>query len=374
MKRMLLILTLALLLASTAQAAELTRLDPAGTLYYMDYTGDYYGPEAMEALKQVGFIDPGCSAFVTHNLDGETISCRNYDYPHRISSEDRTLTGLNVVLHCKPEGKYESIALADAVWCDPDSPLLQAGGPDMEGFDPSLLEVLPYECMDGINEKGLFVSIMKLDIKEGDQPANFGVASSMLVRYMLDDCANVEEAKAKVDTAIVTPEDWQDCHVFVTDAEGNRAVIESRNGQVSIIDTDVVTNFYLASDDMADFYRNGELREQAVAMVDEDGELESHYGYGHGYHRYVIISSQLDEYRKDGETMMPEDTALLILRSAAQNPYTTSAGISMTQYSAIYNNARRTLSVWPFQDYTAEYRFDVTGARLQDTSALPDGD
>lgn len=44
---------------------------------------------------------------------------------------------------------------------------------------------------------------------------------------MLDDCANVDEAIAKVDTAIVTPEDWQECHIFVSDAQDHYALIES---------------------------------------------------------------------------------------------------------------------------------------------------
>lgn len=122
---------------------SLRRLDDEGYLYYMDYTSDYYGPDVIDALRQVGFIDSGCSSFFTHNTEGEPVTCRNYDYPHRVSSEDRTLTGLNIVLHCKPEGKYESIAIGDAVWCDENSPYLQKGGPDLEGFDPGMLDILP---------------------------------------------------------------------------------------------------------------------------------------------------------------------------------------------------------------------------------------
>ena len=347
----------------------MTRLDPEGTLYYMDYTGDYYTPQVIDSLRKVGYIDPGCSSFFTHNPDGEPMSCRNYDYPHRIPGKARTLTGLNVVLHCRPEGKYESIALADAVWCDQKNPLLRSGGPDEEGFDTGWLDILPYECMDGINEKGLFVSILRVDIKEGDQPARSPVASSMLVRYMLDDCANVEEAIAKVDTAIVTPEDWQGCHLFVTDADDRCAVIESRNSEVSVIASDVVTNFYLHSDDMQDYVKNGDLRENAIALVDENGESRFQYGFGHGYHRFVTIASQLERYQDTASegyrTVMPEETALVILRSAVQNRYTESTGTSMTQYSAIYNNAQRTLAVWPFQNYGTAYRFDVSGDRLR---------
>ena len=118
--------------SSTGIHADITRLDDEGYLYYMDYTKDYYGKDVMDAMRKVGFIDSGCSTFFTHNTDGAPITCRNYDYPHRVSREDRSLTGLNVILHCKPEGKYESIAVADATWCDESNPMYQKGGPDLE--------------------------------------------------------------------------------------------------------------------------------------------------------------------------------------------------------------------------------------------------
>ena len=331
----------------------------------MDYSMDYYGPEVMNALKEGGFIDAGCSSFFTHDPEGNPITCRNYDYPHRVSQEDPSLTGLNIVLHCKPEGKYESIAMADAVWCGERNPLLQKGGPDLPDFDIHLLDILPYECMDGINEKGLCVSILRVDIKPGEQPARMPIASSMLVRYMLDDCANVAEAIQKVDTAIVTPEDWQGCHVFVTDADGHYAVIESRNSVVSVIDSDIVTNFYLGSDDIEDYYKNGNLREEAVKITDEYGDAAYRFGYGHGYHRFVTIAGQLERYQdtnsEERHTVMPRAAALVILQSVAQNPYTNVSGISMTQYSAIYDNAHQTMEVWPFQNYQKSWVFDVTG-------------
>ena len=348
---------------------EVVRLDEEGYLYYMDYTKDYYGSDVIDALRKAELIDTGCSSFFTHNPEGEPITCRNYDYPHRVSDEDSTLTGLNIVLHCKPEGKYESIAMADAVWCDEKNPLLQQGGPDKEGFEPALLDIIPYECMDGINEKGLCVSILKVDIKKGDQPASYPVGSSMLLRYMLDDCANVAEAIKKVDTAIVTPEDWQDCHIFVTDASGEYAVIESRNGKVSTARSDVVTNFYLTYDDIEDSYKNGKLREHAVMITDEKGEKQYNYGYGHGYHRFSTIASQLESHRDTSaekyRTVMPESAALVILQSAAQNPYTKASGVSMTQYSAIYNNEKKTMEVWPFQNYKTSYSFDVVGKQIR---------
>ena len=343
----------------------LTRLDDNGYLYFMDYKKDYYSPEVMDAMRRLGYIDPGCSAFFTHNTEGEPITCRNYDVLHRVSEEDPSPTGLNIVLHCRPEGKYESIALADAVWCGEDNPLLQRFGPDQEGFDPDWLDILPYQCMDGINEKGLYVSIQRVDIKEGEQPARFPAGSSMLLRFILDDCADVDEAVRKTKTGIMVPEDWQDCHFMVSDPSGRSLVIESRNSVISVIPSDICTNFYLASDDMEDSYRNGRLREEAVKMTEEDMTPDYHYGYGHGYHRFATILAQLECYRDTTKeqyyTVMPESAAQVILRSVVQNPYTAASGVSMTQYSAIYNNEKKTVEVWPFQDYSESFVFDVSG-------------
>ena len=61
---------------------------------------------------------------------------------------------------------------------------------------------------------------------------------------------------------------------------------------------------------------------------------------------------------------MPESAALVILRSVVQNPYTNASGISMTQYSAIYNNKKKTVEVWPFQKYSESFVFDVAGNRI----------
>ena len=353
--------------SSTGKRNGIKRLDKEGYLYYMDFTKDYYSQDVMNKMMEIGYVAPGCSVFYTHNFEGDGIVGRNYDFAHRVSEDDSTITGLNIILHCKPEGKYESIAVADAVWCGENNPLLQKGGPNKEGFDSSLLDILPYQCMDGINEKGLYVSVQRVDIKKGEQKDRFPAGSSMLLRHILDDCANIDEAINKISTGVLLPVDWQDCHFMVCDSTGRSVVIESRNSIVSVIDSDICTNFYLASDDIEDSYRNGILREDAIKTIDENGTSKYHYGFGHGYHRFVTIQGQLESYRdtkrEEYYTVMPESNALLILQSVAQNPYTNAVGVSMTQYSVIYNIDKKTLKVWPFQNYSKSYSYDVEGKR-----------
>ena len=72
----------------------LTRLDDNGYLYFMDYKKDYYSPEVMDAMRKLGYIDPGCSAFFTHNAEGEPITCRNYDVLHRPGSDAHSASNL----------------------------------------------------------------------------------------------------------------------------------------------------------------------------------------------------------------------------------------------------------------------------------------
>ena len=89
----------------------------------------YNSDEVLKALEKSGATKPACSAFFTRTLDGNPLTCRNFDKLHQASAGDPTPTGLNVVLHCALPGKYESIAVGDAVYCDEGNPLLTCGAP-----------------------------------------------------------------------------------------------------------------------------------------------------------------------------------------------------------------------------------------------------
>ena len=266
-------------------------------MYFMDYTGDYYDQKIIGKMTRRISAKPGCSCFLTNNEKGEVLTCRNYDLGHRVSAENGAYTGLNVILHCRPKGKYESIGIADAVWIAPFNPFYQAGGPDLSCFSPEMFCGLPYVCMDGLNEKGLSANLLRVDIKKGDQPAKAEYTSGFLLRNILDTCASVDEAMKYVETSEFRPEQWQGVHLFVSDASGKSIIIESRNGQLSSAETDIATNFYLCSNDREDAYKNGCLQEKAVFLSGMDGQSRYSYGYGHGYHRFACILSQLEMYR-----------------------------------------------------------------------------
>ena len=157
--------------AMTASLETIKRVDDAGIFYKMTCDYDYDNPLFQTLLGKFGQYDAGCSAFTTWNETGDCfLTARNYDYRH--TDPNGAYTGLNVALHCAPEGKYKSIGIADACWLSLAGGAYYAGVLDDGTTDTSLAVLLPYLCVDGLNEKGVSVSILKLDVKEGETPVD----------------------------------------------------------------------------------------------------------------------------------------------------------------------------------------------------------
>ena len=341
---------------------SVTRLDEDGYLYKVDYTADYYGEEVQKLLSSMGYMDAGCSAFITSDPEGNVLTCRNYDYKHLDS--DGQVTGLNVIVSCAPEHRYKSVGVADAYWLDAQNLTFVAGALDDGVTDISALALLPYACVDGMNEKGLTVSILKLDTKPEEtlacqnEEGKPSVAHSVLLRWMLDGCSTVNEA-VELAESVNMKAAISDMHLFVTDAEGHSAVLEWRYDELVVTETNAVTNFFVGFDDGEDVYKNGVLTEKLATSA---GTIRDyHYGYGHGYHRFLQIVTGLDRYADPSDpqalSIMRENQAMDILRVAAQDPGTEAT--SMTQYSLIYNATDLTASLWLLQNYSTPYTFNV---------------
>ena len=349
----------------SASLDTLRRVDEAGLLYEMNCDYDYYtNPVIASLLGKFGVYDAGCSAFTTWNETGECfLTSRNYDYRHK--APDGAYTGLNVAVHCAPEGKYKSIGIADACWLEMAGGSYYAGVLDDGATDVSLAVMLPFLCVDGMNEKGLTISILKLDVKDGEtavdqqEPGKVTVAHSVLARYLLDSCATVEEAIALAQSYNVRNIAGMDFHLFITDASGASVVLEWRWNQLTVTETNAVTNFYVGFDDAEDRFKDGVCTEKFVALSNTVRDYR--YGYGHGYHRFTGIVSALERYvdftREAYMTRMTEAQAMRILSVAAQDPGTEAT--SMTQYSVIYNAQEGSAAVWLNQDYGTAYRLTL---------------
>ena len=354
-----LIIALYVVVKADVSCSNLERIDSRGVFYSLDYTGNYDTPLVSETLNIFG---GGCSAFITENEEGEVITGRSYDFPHKDANGDPT--GLNVLVKCSPEGKYKSVGIADI------GLLSVVGLPYYAGaFDGNVSRIplmfAPYLCMDGMNEKGLTVSILALDLKDGETPMHQteeGKRTLMVnavLRQLLDNCATLEEAVDLVEDVNISSTFGYDYHLFVTDAAGNSAVFEWRYSDFTVTYTDAVTNFYVGYDDACDCYSGDRLKDSFV--VPENADREYRYGYGHGYGRFKMLAETLFEHISDAgtaRTEMTDEDAMELLSDVSQE-YDPEAMTSLTQYSVVYNSADLTATVCVMRDYDVRYVFGI---------------
>lgn len=366
---------------------SIKRVDDKGYLYKMDVNYDYY-----PLLNQIKLIlEAGCSSFYTKNDRGEYIFCRNYDFSH-FKNNDRhnPRTGINLVVKLKnPNAKYKSIGVADAFWLDFKNGNIIEGYADDGVSDISPFILCPFICMDGVNEKGIAVSVMQLNVKTkweeieyegcrekieyGIDPYILGMPNEIpsedyiysregkiaineadkkawiahvdmwetkmpnkkgtlippvLMRFILDNCATIEEAIALADLYNIsgaTP----GCayHIMIVDSLGNSKLLEWVNDRMNVVDIDHVTNHYVTKDD--------------------------------GYHgickRDECIKAGLFRTKNGG---MREDYAESLLKLISQDA-STNNDIGKTQYSCIYNTKTKDLRVYAFGYFKKYYDFNL---------------
>lgn len=338
---------------------NLRRVDEGGTLYFADYTGNYYDP--LISLPFRLFRGGGCSAFIAENEKGEIITGRNYDLPHK--DADGNVTGLNVVVKCRPKGRYSSVNIADAAFISFLKLPYFKGALD-GGVTKLPLVLLPYLCMDGLNEKGLCVSILALDTKPGEkpvcqkQPGKKTVMINQLLRILLDSCSCLDEAAETAGTYNLVSTFNYDYHLFVSDAFGDSAVFEWRNNSFTVTKTNASTNFYVGYDDACDCYYGDRLKERFEAYTGTKRNYR--YGYGHGYARFAEVVKTLDGHNTPEKltAVMNEDEVFALLERVAQD-YDPEELTSHTQYSAVYNSTTLTADVCAMRNFKEHYVFAV---------------
>ena len=120
----------------------------------------------------------------------------------------------------------------------------------------SLLKILPddklslvalYAPLDGMNEKGLFISVnMIQDSAVIDQNTDKDdITTTTAVRLLLNRASNVDEAVNLLESYDMHASFGMMVHFMIADAEGNSVVCEYIDNEPVVTKTPVVTNFYL---------------------------------------------------------------------------------------------------------------------------------
>ena len=247
---------------SLGQKVSIDSIDGA---YYFEYEGDYKLEDCIKAnlktsdelLKYLeGFIPKllgvgesslslslnfngfGCSSIAASNAGsaGGKIYGRNFDYWNSAA----------MVIHTKPAKGYESVSTCYPAFVTNDI----EWEPDSEQ-DKTITGIASiFAPLDGMNEKGLYISILQLDHETTNQTAEgkHDVQTTVAVRYILDNAASVDEALALLDGVNMHNVFNTAYHYAIADTTGKSVVVEYIGNKKYVTDAKVVTNFYLTPD------------------------------------------------------------------------------------------------------------------------------
>ena len=171
-----------------------------------------YKPDLGDKQTGNGFA---CTSFQAKNSDGEGyLFGRNYDF----------FKNPTLVLRSTPKDGYASLSTCDLSHLGYKPDKLPASL-----TSKALCLAAVYAPMDGMNEKGLCISIMALPKQAAWQDTGKPVVgTSILMRLILDRCATVDEALELVRSVDVRHDQKAGggYHYLVADASGNCAAIE----------------------------------------------------------------------------------------------------------------------------------------------------
>lgn len=236
-KNLFILVALVVALLSSCQTKKTEETAAAGNLtkvadYLYEITVDDYCDTIPNCLtSQVG-QDFGCSAVRNGNFYG-----RNLDFFVSEVAE--------IVVHTTAkEGRHASVGVGR---------LNQSTGEDLEaGITPEQMNVLPWGMFDGINDAGLFCNVNVTPAEDagapntGTNPGKPELSSAFMVRALLDNCANVDEAiKFINDHNIISKEvgGWY-FHFMIGDPE-KTVVLELIDNKAVIKEQNIMTNFYV---------------------------------------------------------------------------------------------------------------------------------
>ena len=252
----------------------------------------------------------GCTSFSLTDMDGDVHMGRNYDFKRDTSA---------MLVYCTPKDGYKSVAVAAL-----DN--VSANVPD-ENIKKKLASLAaPFICLDGINEKGVSISVLTLDSEPVRQNTGKPVISTTLaIRLVLDRAATTEEAVELLRSYDMYSASGRDYHFYITDASGDGRVVEydceSETRELVATPTEAVTNFFI-------IYKEKALPNQKNGI------------YGHGRERYDVVMKVLEEEKGN----YTNDTVWKAMKSAAQNPNPVDV-TSNTQWSVSYNNTDLTAEI-----------------------------
>lgn len=261
----------------------------------------------------------GCSTISVKSPSGEALFGRNFDWQNCEA----------MVVLLRPENDYASISTVNI-----DFIRQGAGGMGAMGLSIDQVRTLAalYAPLDGMNEAGLVISVNMIQdsstINQNTEKSD--LTTTTAIRLLLNKAGNVEEALDLLAQYDLHSSMGMMIHFALADVSGRAVVVEYINNEMKVIETPVVTNFYLAPGD-----------KQGI------GTAQSH-------ERYDILMKRI----ADGSTMSAFDVKEA-LKSVGKANF---GEFESTEWSIVYNQNSGEVSYYHRENYENRYVFTLKEA------------
>ena len=340
-----------------------------GRIYEMTYDVDYKLDEALNAgidgtttltafvatrlldvlptskVKNLTY-DAGCSVFACPDkTTGHQLMGRNFDFNHLDATTKERIMIPVIAVHTAPAGGKKSVSFVDGQFVGYKSGFYTDGKSDL-----SMLMALPYLMLDGINEDGFAISVLKLDGKPTCQQAEGKktIFTTVAMRMLLDRAGTVKEAieMLKQYNMSMDKDPKASYHFFMADATGDYAIVEYTNPDLS-----------LNPDKMEVLTGNDTLRCVANFYVSPTMANTDH-GFNkssHGMERYKILRKNLLQYAYNLNATQGMD----LLTQVAQGPEESFLSTGFTQWSEIYNLNKKKVTMSILREFGKTFEFGM---------------
>ncbi len=314
--------------------ASVKRISDDKPVYIMEINGDYYFEDFLNSggassdeevsaylTKRIskGFYSVNvenkglaCSTLSAKAPDGTHIWGRNFDW----------VGSVPIIVKCAPQNGYASIST-----CDFQNVI---GNPDVvpEGIVNKMISIAAlYVPLDGINEVGLCVA--DLEVNEGGMVSvnteKPDLTITTAIRLLLNKAAGVDEAVELLKQYDIHPSGGISHHLAISDAAGKSVVVEFRDGELDVIQTNSVTNFNFANGNTA---AGGESAQKRYEL------LNAVYQENIGIFTAEQMKNVLSQVSQSGEKWN-------------------------TQWSIVYEQNAFNASYYFYGDYETVYRFSM---------------
>ena len=258
----------------------------------------------------------GCSIIQLPSKDSGYFFGRNFDW-NRCNA---------LILTTYPASGYASISTVNT-----DFIKAGAGVPFLS--EEMLLRAAVYAPLDGMNEKGLCVSVNMIQDSAtiNQNTGKPGLTTTTVIRMLLDKAGTTQEAIELLEQYDLHASFGYMVHFAIADAFGKAVAVEYINNKMTVIETPVLTNFYLAQ-----------------------GEK---YGIGtrQSHERFKVLKAKVEQAASQN-FFADEKSVAKILESVSKHNYNE---FESTEWSVIFNQKNLTATYYHREHYDKKWSFTL---------------